>query len=438
MREIRFSNRAKLTTLWIIAGFAGLLLWRTAPLLAPFVWAIIATYIFHPLVTFMTRQTGIPRGVWVALLYVTLGAVVAFALVRLGPVLRDQVIALVTSAPAALDQVQRFLDRQPVLLGLGVRIDLTQAEREVQERAADITGLAERVALPVVGIVTAQVLRLGIFLVTTFYLLLNAENIMAFFIGLAPQPYQHEIEGLLRRINRTLGAYLRSQLLLIAIMGGMTFVFLSAVGVEYALVLALLTGALELVPFVGPLVAGAVAVSVALFQPTTPYGWSNLTLALVVGLGYLVLRHLEDYVVIPTVLGRVVHLNPVIVMFSLVAGASFAGILGVLIAVPVAAVVGILGEYVYTKLLSREAPQVVPIGAADDPLALVSEAAQTGAKRLIVVNVNANAALREARTYQAIAHLIDRNDLDVTFISSDAVACGLAQTHGMRLASNAI
>lgn len=367
MREIRFSNRAKETTLWLTAAFIALLLYQTAHLLTPFIWAILATYIFHPLVTFMTRQTGVPRAVWTVLIYITMFSLVAWTLIRIGPVVRDQTQALLVQGPEALEQTQSYLNKQPFLRSLGIELDLTQLEREMAERTEDLTGLAERVALPVIETVVDKAIRLFIFLVTTFYLLLNAENIMGFFIGLAPRPYQHEIEGLLRNINSSLGDHLRSQLLLIGIMSAATFIFLSIIKVENALVLGILTGFLELIPLIGPYTAGGIAVSVALFQDTTPFGWSHLTLAIVVAVGYFVLRQIEDNLIIPLLIGRVVHLKPVIVMFALLAGASTAGILGLLIAVPIASVIRILAQYLYTKVLSREPPYVVSFSGTETP-----------------------------------------------------------------------
>ena len=438
MREIRFSNRAKETTIWICAVLVALVLYRTAHLLSPFVWAVVATYIFHPLVTFMARQTGVPRAVWIILIYIALFSGIAWAVVNIGPVISQQTMNLINEGPAALEQTQQYLADQPLTRDLGIELDLTQLQREVEERSADLTGLAERVALPVIEIVVDKSIRMFIFLVTTFYLLVNAEKAMAFMIGLAPRPYQHEIETLLRRINDTLGAYLRSQLILIAIMSTATWIFLSIIQVESALVLGIMTGFLELIPIIGPYSAGSIAVAVALFQDTTPFGWSHTTLAIVVAVGYFVLRQIEDNLIIPTLIGRAVHLNPILVIFALLVGASTGGILGMLLAVPAAAVVRIISQYLYVKILSREPPYVVSISATDNPIQRIEEAADTGAKRLVVLNVDPNSALHHHDTYQQLSRLIVSEDLDVTFISSDTVARGLAQTHGMRLAANAL
>ncbi len=437
MREIRFSDRAKATTLWLSAVLLLFLLYETAHLLPPFLWAIVAAYIFHPLVSFMARQTGVPRAVWAILIYIAVFSGIAWTIINVGPVIRSQTIALVRSGPAALAQVEQFARQQPILGDLGLQPELGQLEREAAARADDVAAVAQRLALPIIERLAESAINLFIFLVTTFYLLLNAERVKASLIGLAPRPYQHEIEGLLRRINDSLGAYLRSQLLLVVIMSTATFVFLSIVRVEYALVIGILTGFLELIPFIGPYSAGAIAVSVALFQGTAPFGWSSLTLAIVVAVGYFVLRQLEDTLIIPTLIGRVVHLNPILVIFVLMSGATIGGILGLLIAVPVAAVIRILAQYLYTKVLSREPPYVVPIGSLDDPVQRLLEAADAGAKRLVLVSPDSNPALQQTGTYQKLARVISTEDLDVTFISSDTIARGLAQTHGMRLVNPA-
>lgn len=436
MREIRFSNRAKEITLWIVAALSLLLAYRTAHLLSPFIWAVLAAYLFHPIVTFMTRQTGVPRIVWVILIYIAMFSLIAWTVKNLAPVILDQTVALVEEGPRVLANLEEWSRRQPLLQDLGVEINLESLEQEAAARAENITGLAQELALPVITEVADWAIKLFVFLITTFYLLLHAENILAFFIGAAPRAYQHEIESLLRRINDNLGAYLRSQLILIGIMSVATFIFLSVIQVQYALVLGIITGFLEIIPIIGPYTAGAIAISVALSQDTAPFGWSHFTLAIVVATGYFVLRQLEDNLIIPTLIGRVVHLNPIIVIFVLLVGASGGGILGLLIAVPVASVIRIVLQYLYTKVLSREPPMVVPISSMDDPLERMQEAASVGAKRLILVSPDPNKALQEHSTHQKLARLISNEDLDVTLISSDAIACGLARTHGMRIAAN--
>jgi len=371
--------------------------------------------------------------VWIILIYIAMFSLVTWTVINVAPIIRAQTVSLAASAPEALVRVEQYVAEEPILRELNIGASINRLEADIIARANDIAGIAQQLALPVLGVVLDRVVRFFVFLIATFLLLLNAEKIMSFFIGLAPRPYQHEIETLIRRINDSLGAYLRTQLILIAIMSVATWIFLSAVHVQYALLLGILTGFLEIIPVIGPYTAGAVAISVALLQDSTPYGWSHLTLAIVVGVGYFVLRQLEDNLIIPTLIGRVVHLNPLIVIFALLVGASTAGILGLLIAVPVASVIRILAQYLFSKIVTREPALVVSIHTNDDPLECVQEAAEGGARRLVLVSADSNAALQQTATFEQMSRLILQSDLDVTFISSDPIACGLAQTHGMRL-----
>jgi predicted PurR-regulated permease PerM len=196
-----------------------------------------------------------------------------------------------------------------------------------------------------------------VYIVVTFYLLLQANQITDHLYSLIPAPQRDEIRELGRSIDRVLGAYIRSQLLLIVIMAVVTYIPLTILGVQYALVLAIATGFLEIIPFVGPWTAAGSAMLVALFQTSAnTFGWPGWVLALVVGAIYTILRQAEDHLIIPNLVGRIVKLHPVIVIFSIMAGAAIGGALGLLMAVPAAATVKILLTYLYSKLVDSPTP----------------------------------------------------------------------------------
>ncbi len=174
--------------------------------------------------------------------------------------------------------------------------------------------------------------------------------------GLVPAPYRAEMRELGRSIDRVLGAYIRSQVILIVLMSVLTYIPLSLLGVKYALVLAIATGFLEVIPFVGPYTAAGSAMLVSLVQATTPWGWPNWLLAVVVGIIYLVLRQGEDHLIIPNLVGHIVKLHPIFVIFAILAGGHLGGALGLLIAVPLAATFRIILAYLYAKLVDSPMP----------------------------------------------------------------------------------
>jgi len=140
---------------------------------------------------------------------------------------------------------------------------------------------------------------------------------------------------------------------LIGVMSTVTFVGLSILQLPFALLLALMTGVLEVIPIVGPITAGAIACLVALGHPA-PWGLSQIWYVAIVAAMYTVLRHSEDYFVIPLVIGRIVKLHPAVVIFSLLTGGALYGLLGVLIAVPVAATLRLVLIYVGAKLRDED------------------------------------------------------------------------------------
>jgi predicted PurR-regulated permease PerM len=150
---------------------------------------------------------------------------------------------------------------------------------------------------------------------------------------------------LLDKVNLSLGGYLRGQILLVIIMSTATSIVLTILGVRFALVLGIITGFLELIPLIGPWIAGGLAALTAFLTGGNHFGLDPTSLALLIGLIYLSLRMLEDYLVIPQLLGRLTRLHPVIVLFAVLAGGSLAGALGFILAVPVAASLRVLLEY---------------------------------------------------------------------------------------------
>jgi predicted PurR-regulated permease PerM len=158
-------------------------------------------------------------------------------------------------------------------------------------------------------------------------------------------------------------------------MSTVTTIGLTVLGIPYSVLLGLMTGALETIPFVGPITAGAIACLVALGHPN-PFGWSQIAYVGVVAAMYTILRHAEDYLVIPTVIGRAVRLHPAIVIFSLLSGGAIFGLLGIVLAVPVAATLRLVLIYVRAKLRDEDpfAPLTEELAEATDSASAVEPA----------------------------------------------------------------
>ncbi|MGQ9683487.1 MAG: AI-2E family transporter [Anaerolineae bacterium] len=372
--NIRFSRQTKTIILVIGLCIALWLFVRVHAVLGPFVWGAIIAYVLSPLVDWLEARTRLRRVWLVVLLYLAGLAVAAWVITVLSPIVVRQGRGLLADAPRILGVLLQRMDllgRSVVaqeLTRLGLSVDPALLANEVMRSAQGMVTYVTSHAIPAVFNVLEAVVQLIVALIISFYLLRGWPALRLRLPLLVPQAYRREALCLLADIDRVLGAYIRGQLLLIGIMAAANVAALSLLRVRYAVVIGLISGVLEVIPVVGPFMAGGIAVSVALFQPATPFGWSNLTLALAVALSYVLLRQIEDQLVVPNLMGPIVDLHPLLVLFALFAGSKLAGFTGLVVAVPAAAALKIILTYLYRKVWD-EAPVQETAMASVEPAA---------------------------------------------------------------------
>ena len=338
-----------LTNRWLF--FAGvavgflLLLWLLNDILLPFVVGGAVAYFFDPLVRRLQRA-GLSR-TW-ATTVVTIVAMLAAIGVAMAivPPLFGQLQAMIAKAPEfAVQAMQRV---QPMVEP--VRVKMGMPPLSLQELQADATKWAGQ-ALAVMGGVASKVARRGIavidllallFLtpVVTFYLLRDWPKVMAAINGALPLDHADTIRHLARESNAAVAGYVRGQALVCLCLGTIYGVGLSIVGLQFGFVIGLIAGLISFIPFVGTLVGATISIGMALAQ--FPPEWIGVVKVAVV---FLIGHLLEANFLSPKLVGDRVGLHPVWIMFALLAGGSLFGFVGVLIAVPVAAVVGVLARH---------------------------------------------------------------------------------------------
>lgn len=398
--------------------------------LSPFIWALVTAYILQPLINIAQRLTRLPRRFISAVLFFVLFLSLALAIGAAMPILRRQAIELAYQVPGMIQAVDLQLRTRSPQIAERFDIDSTALQRQITDLTNQWTQAAPRRALGVVQQVFAFLIEFLVYLVATFYFMVEGDRIYAAARRLIPVRFHRESDRLIFEINQTLGGYLRGQVLLVAIMSSATYVALSIYGVRYAGVLAVATGLLELIPILGPWTAGSIAVGVAALQPTAPFGWTNLTLAVMVGVTYFVLRQLEDTLVIPTLIGRIVNLHPLVMIFTLLAGTTLGGVLGLFLAVPFAAVLKIVGSYLVEKLAYSE--QSV-IRVVNTPVELREATAQLVGEHTSVVLIVQPGAVSWAdlEFMRALTLQCQTIGAKLRFVTSDSVAANLALATGI-------
>lgn len=371
MGVVTFSYRAKVVTICLIVALALLFLFSVRHMLAPFVWAMIVAYVFNPVVTGFSKKTRAHRFWGVALLYAALAGVLFLAAIYIVPPLKRESEQLGRDFPQLVQSLYLYLLGQDRIEVLGFQFDSKTVTKEITESVQRFGSSAAGYVLPVFFGFLELATKVLLFLFSLFYFLLEADRIGSFLRRLLPVSIKDEVLALCAEMDDVLGRWVRGQLILILVMSSITWIALSLLGVRYALVLAIMTGVLEIFPIVGPVTAGTIACVVALFQ-VNPFGWSNITYVAAIAAVYFVLRHAEDYFVIPYVIGRIVEFHPLAVLFAVFAGGSIAGILGMFIAAPTLAVLKIAMRYLYGKLVEQPAAAEVceehAVPASDRPV----------------------------------------------------------------------
>jgi predicted PurR-regulated permease PerM len=326
------AQRAALATL-VVGGIVvlALALWQLRVVAALLFLAFILAAAMRPTVDNLARR-GIPRPGGIALHYLVLIGLVAGLLWAVVPRAIDQVDEAIKSLP----QTRSDLGEQ-ARDETGIRHDILVG---LQRRLEDLPS-GERLVDPAVTVtLTVFEVALGIFftLACAAYWIFERDRAEELVCSLLPHARRKKVRDTWELIDAKLGAYVRGQAVLVALVGTVLSLAFWAIGLPYWILIGAFAGIVELIPVIGPLAAGALAVGVGL-----TVSWQA---ALTAGLVVLVVRLLEDYFVIPRVLGDAVGLTPLVVLVSVTACGLLFGGFAVILAIPLAAVVATLIDVV--------------------------------------------------------------------------------------------
>jgi len=314
------------------------LLWALGDVILPFLVGGAAAYFLDPIADRLERA-GLGRAM--ATSVITLGAVLILIGLVLAviPALVSQTTALVNSAPDLAYKLQGILlERFPDLADSTstIRQSLAQIGQTIQSKGVTvIEGLISSLA----GAISIVVFLLVV-PVVTFYLLLDWDHMVARIDHLLPRDHAPTIRRLGREIDAVLSAFVRGQLSVCLVLGGYYAVALILAGLQFGLVVGAIAGAITFIPYVGAIIGGALAIGLALFQ----FWGDPLQIGLVAGI-FAAGQFLEGNVLTPKLVGKSVGLHPVWLLFALSAFGTVFGFVGMLVAVPVAAALGVLTRF---------------------------------------------------------------------------------------------
>lgn len=336
---------------WGMVAFAtGWLIWLLAPVLTPFVLAALLAWLGDPLVDRLQRQ-GRSRNIAVLVVFSLMSIIVLIALLLLVPLLQRQVVTLVSSLPSYRDWfIGTALPWAEARTGLELTAWLDPSRlfelirthwEEAGGMATTMLGYVSRSGFALLG----WAVNLVLLPVLTFFFLRDWDNFVQRAAALVPRDHKATVLRLTRESSGMLSGFLRGQLLVMLILGVLYGLGLWAVGLNLGILIGLIGGLLTFVPYLGPaavIVLGSIAALVE-------YGdWKHLAgVALVFGVGQLI----ESYWLTPKLVGDRIGLHPLAVIFAVLAGGQLFGFVGMLLALPVAAVANVLLRYAHEKYM---------------------------------------------------------------------------------------
>jgi predicted PurR-regulated permease PerM len=306
---------------WILGTIVGvwlfLQLWTIALLL---VVALVFAGTFNPLVEWMERR-GLKRIHALTLLFVALLLVTLLLIFLTVPPLIEQLAQIVRDAPRLREQLIVLLQQRDFTAPLARAVQNAGLEQTFTRIEGALVGYAPRAVTALGWAVTTLFL--------SFYLLADSKRMQGMLYAIVPRDYHMRLARILQNLEVIVGGYMRGQLVTSAAIGAFTFLLLVILGVPNALALALFAAVADVIPFIGGFLAAAPAVLAALSQ--------GLPVAVLVAVAFFVYQEFENRVLIPRVYEHTLRLAPTTVILALLAGGLLLGVIGALLALPIAA-----------------------------------------------------------------------------------------------------
>lgn len=332
-------------TYWGIAAAVFLLaLWALGDVILPFLVGGAIAYFLDPIADRLERA-GASRATATAT--ISLVALVIFIILALliVPMLVRQLGGLVNAAPEIFGRLQGFLSTSfPSLMDNNsvLRETLGAIGQAIQSRGGELAGQVLSSALSVINAIVFVI----VVPVVAFYLLLDWDHMVARIDSWLPRDHRDTIRRLAQEIDRVLAGFVRGQVSVCLILGTFYSVALMFAGLNFGLIVGAIAGLITFIPYVGAIVGGTLAVGLALYQ-----FWGDWLSIGIVAAIFAAGQFLEGNIITPRLVGRSVGLHPVWLLFALSAFGTLFGFVGMLVAVPVAAALGVLARFAISQYM---------------------------------------------------------------------------------------
>ncbi len=357
----RWNAITKLVVALVIVVILGALLIHFRSLIAPILMAFVIAYLLHPVASFLTAKTRLSWKTWVNIIYLILTAIVGTLLTLGGMEVVQQVQNLIRFIQTNIDDIPAFVDDITSHAAQIGPFTLDFSDIEWGEIGNQVLGYIEpalgslgNMAGRIAGSAAALVGWLIFILVLSYFFLLESGGLRDRIIQIDIPLYAEDVRRMRQKLSIIWNAFLRGQIIIFLLTSAVYAVVLSILGVRYAVVLALITGFANFLPYVGPAINWLVLGLVTYFQPTNIFGLSPLGFtALVIGIAIFI-DQIFNNLINPRVMATVLRVHPAFVLIAALIAANLFGVIGVILAAPILATFQLISTYVMRKMLDRD------------------------------------------------------------------------------------
>lgn len=319
----------------------------------PLIMSLLLFYLSEPIVDFIEGK-GMQRKRSVMLYFVIVLFIIIFFIAIISPTISDQFVQLVNNIPYYVEEVRRFFEnffdseQFTVVMDYLSELNIVETLRSQWENIVSVTigGISN-----VIGVVAQMVLIIFTTPFILYYMLVGQGDARSQLLKVIPTKYRNSVSNMLGDINFQLSTYIRGQLLVALVVGIMFGVMFAIIGLDYALVLGIIAGVLNMIPYFGSFVAFLIALIIAAVH--SPF--MVVKTLIVFGLEQLI----EGRILSPLVHGAKLKMHPITVLFVLLIGARFLGLLGALVSIPIFAIGKIIFQYAF-DWFKRSRPELYP------------------------------------------------------------------------------
>lgn len=354
MQELRprWSPRTKLTIILLLLGLGVYLLYRFSAVIKPMILGVVLAFILSPLANWFQSRLRVHRGLATLMAYLVMLVVVITIPMVIIPPLTIQSTGLNLDLQRFLGELEALLGNQYTIAGQTIDVDAI-----FQEAIGSVRGFIEPIFGQTIEFAfefISSLVWIVFVLVVSFYLVKDSQALQRWLEDITPKAYKQDFTRLRFEINQIWSAFFRGQLMLALIVATIFTIVGFIIGMPFALAMGMLAGLLEFLPSIGHGIWLTIASLLAFFGGSTWMPIPNWVFMLIIIGMHLFFQQFDLNYLIPRIIGRRVHLPPLVVILGIVTGALLAGVLGILLAAPTIASARVLGRYIYANLFDLD------------------------------------------------------------------------------------